>query len=171
MQQNIAAGRKIFAGFDDYTFYADLMVQTNSETYEAFKDFRCILADYPDAILLLNTRDRGGWVRSRLKHGHGTFLEMTMAANGFASEAECVDFWEKDWDRHLADVRGYMADKPDQLVEFDMDSETAQDLVARFPRYKLNAEAWDDVGRSRGRTMGPVRTTLKRLNAARRVRR
>jgi len=171
MQQNIAAGRKIFAGFDDYTFYADLMIQTQSETYEAFKDFRRILADYPDTILLLNTRDREGWIRSRLKHGHGTFLEMVMAANGFASEAECVEFWKADWDRHLADVRAFMADKPEQMVEFDMDCDSVSDLVGRFPQYQLSAEAWGDVGRSRGQKVGGLGAYLRRLNAARRVRR
>ncbi len=170
MRANIRAGRKVFAGFEDYTFYADLMLQTRHETWEAFKEFRRILADYPDTILLLNTRDRENWIRSRLRHGHGTFAEMAMQANGLSSLEELADFWRADWDRHLADVRSYMADRPEQLVEFDTDREPVSALIARLPQYRLKEEAWGDTGRSRGRRPGRWREALHRLNARRRMR-
>ncbi len=170
MRANIKAGRKVFAGFDQHVFYADLMSQTMGETYEAFKDFRRILADYPGTILLLNHRDRENWIRSRLKHGHGTFLQMYMAANGLKTEADCITFWRRDWDSHLADLRAYMADKPAQLVEFNTDTETVDDLIARLPQYHLKAGAWGDTGRSRGRRMGRLRALIGHWNAKRRMR-
>ncbi len=170
MRENKRRGRPMFEGFDQHVFYADLMSQTKSETYEAFKDFRQILADYPDTILLLNYRDRENWINSRLKHGHGTFAEMAMQANGLKSIEDCADFWRNDWDAHLADVRTFMADYPDQLVEFDTDNETVEDLIARLPAYHLDAKAWGDIGRSRGRRLGRMGAHLKRLNAERKMR-
>jgi len=170
IRDNRDAGRKMFDGFDQYVFYADLVSQTKSETYEAFKDFRRILADYPDTILLLNHRDREGWIRSRLKHGHGTFAQMVMSANGFETEEQCTAFWRKDWDQHLADVRAFMASRPGQLVEFNSDTETVDDLIARLPQYDLKAAAWGDVGRSRGRKLGRLSAFIHKVNAKRRVR-
>jgi len=170
MRENIKAGRKVFDGFDHHVFYADLMWQSKSETYEAFKDFRRILSDYPDTILLLNIRGREAWIKSRVKHGHGTFLAMVMQAEGFASEAECLEFWRQDWEAHLADVRAFMASKPTQLVEFNSDTQSVDELVAMLPAYHLDAQAWGDVGRSRGRKLGLVGAYLKRLNARRKMR-
>ncbi len=170
MRENIRVGRKVFHGFDHHVFYADLMWQSKSETYEAFKDFRRILDDYPDTILLLNTRERENWIKSRATHGHGTFLQMVMQAEGFRAEAECLEFWRQDWEAHLADVRAFMASKPAQLVQFDSDAQSVDDLVAMLPAYHLDASAWGDVGRSRGRKLGPLSAYLKRLNARRKMR-
>lgn len=170
VRTNVATGRKMFAGFDQYVFYADLMIQTRSETYEVYKDFRRVLEDYPGTILLLNYRDREDWIRSRLKHGHGTFCEMVMEANGFSTRDECADFWRADWDAHLADVRAAMVDRPEQLVEYNIDTQTVDDLVAALPAYKLNPTALDDIGRTRGRNRGRIRQFLSRKNAERRMR-
>ncbi|MFQ5438916.1 MAG: hypothetical protein ACE5DK_08810 [Paracoccaceae bacterium] len=171
IRDNKQAGRPMFDGFDDYVFYADLVLQTRTETYEAFKDFRRILADYPDTILLLNTRDRENWIRSRVRHGHGTFLEMVTEANGFETKDACLEFWRQDWDRHLADVRGFMADRPDQLVEFNTDTGNVHDLCARLPAYALNPVAWGTVGRSRGRRRVWILEKVATLNARRKSRR
>ncbi len=170
MRDNRDAGRKFLHGFDQYTFYADLMSQTRHETYEAFKEFRRILDDYPDTILLLNTRDRENWIRSRLRHGHGTFAEMVMETNGFSSLGECADFWRRDWAAHLADLRGFMATAPAQLVEFNSDTETAADLVSRLAAYDLDVAAWGETGRSRARGQGRLPRLIGRLNAKRRMR-
>ena len=58
IQQNLRAGRKIFAGMEDYVLYAGLIHQTETESFEAIRHFREILRDYPDTILILNIRDR-----------------------------------------------------------------------------------------------------------------
>jgi len=170
MRANQEAGRRMFHGFEDYVFYADLMVQTRSETYEAFKDFRQILADYPDTIFLLNVRNRENWIQSRLKHGHGTFVEMVRETNRFSNRQEVVECWRRDWDTHLSDVRGFMGAHPGQLVEFDTDRESVETLVARLPDYRLDPDAWGEVGRSRGRRQGTVMRRLRALNARRKMR-
>ncbi|MPQ95494.1 sulfotransferase [Thioclava sp. JE_KL1] len=165
MRENLAAGRKVFASAEDFTFYCDLIYSDGTVTWEGATAFREILRDYPDTILLLNFRDREGWIASRLKHGHGEFAKRELAARGLTDLEVLKDQWRAEWDAHLADVRAYMADKPDQYVEFDLDNDSADDLAARLPAYGLDAADLQDIGRTRGKKMHPLKRLAKKLNA------
>lgn len=170
MQENLAAGRKVFDSVEDYTFYCDLIYATKSSTFDGASAYREILRDYPDTIFILNLRDREQWITSRLRHGHGEFAKREMAARGLSSMDELTDQWRTEWDAHLADVRGFMADHPAQYIEFDLDSDKAEDLVARLPDYRLNAEDFHDIGRTRGRQMGWLKRKAKEFVAHNRPR-
>lgn len=163
MRQNLEAGRKIFAGMEDHVFYADLIYQTESDAFEPIRCFREIMRDYPDTILLLNVRDREDWIRSRLKHGHGEFAQRVMRQRGIDSQEVLADLWRQEWDTHLAEVRAFMADRPAQLVEFDIDNDSVEALVERLSAYGLAAEDWGDIGRTRGVKRHPLVARLKKL--------
>lgn len=162
IRENLRAGRKIFAGFDNYTFYADLIYQTDSDSFEPIRHFREIMRDYPDSILLLNLRHREDWIRSRLKHGHGEFVQRVMRQRGIDSKEEIAEIWRGEWDRHIAEVRAFMADRPEQLVEFNIDTDSVSTLVERFGDYGLTELAWTDIGRTRGINRHAVIAALKR---------
>ena len=163
MQQNLAAGRKIFAGMEDHVFYADLIYQTERDSFEPIRHFREIMRDYPDTILLLNVRNREDWIRSRLKHGHGEFAQRVMRQRGIGSTDELAGIWREEWDTHLAEVRAFMADRPEQFIEFDIDTDSVEALVQRLSAYGLRAEHWGDIGRTRGIRRHPLVAKLKRL--------
>ena len=163
MRQNLEAGRKIFAGMEDHIFYADLIYQTESDAFEPIRCFKEIMRDYPDTILLLNVRAREDWVRSRLKHGHGEFAQRVMRQRGIDSKEELADLWRQEWDTHLAEVRAFMADRPEQLVEFDIDRDSVEALVERLSAYGLDAVDWGDIGRTRGVKRNPLVAKLKKL--------
>jgi len=163
MRQNLEAGRKIFAGMEDHVFYADLIYQTESDAFEPIRCFREIMRDYPDTILLLNVRDREDWIRSRLKHGHGEFVQRVLRQRGIDSKDVLADLWRQEWDTHLAEVRAFMVDRPEQLVEFDIDRDSVDSLVERLSVYGLSAEDWGDVGRTRGVKRHPLVAKLKQL--------
>lgn len=170
MEENLRAGRKIFAGIEHFTFYAGLIHQTENDCFEPIKHFREMLRDYPDTILLLNVRDREDWIRSRLKHGHGEFAQRVMRQRGIATLEELAGFWRQEWDTHLADVRAFMADRPSQLVEFSLDTDSVEDLVKRLAPYGLKAEDWGDIGRTRGVRRNPLVMKFKRWWSHRRPR-
>lgn len=163
IRENLRAGRKVFAGFENFTFYADLIYQTESESFEPIRCFREIMRDYPDTILLLNVRKREDWIKSRLNHGHGEFARRVMRQRGVASTDILADAWRREWDTHLAEVREFMADRPEQLVEFDLDAGAVNDLVTRFRDYGLRVDDWGDIGRTRGVRRNPLLDRLKRL--------
>lgn len=163
IRENLKVGRKVFAGMEDYTFYADLIYQTETESFEPIRCFREIIRDYPDTILLLNVRKREDWIKSRLNHGHGEFARRVMRQRGISSPEMLAEAWRSEWDVHLAEVRKFMASRPEQFIEFDIDTGSAQDLVERLPGYALRAEDWGDVGRTRGVRRNPLFASLKRL--------
>jgi hypothetical protein len=84
-----------------------------------------------------------------------------MRQRGFTTEEEVAAHWRRLWDEHVADVRTWMADRPRQLVEFNLDTDPVQALVDRLPQYRLDAEDWGDVGRTRGRREHPLVSRLK----------
>jgi hypothetical protein len=162
IRENLRAGRSVFAGMEQFTFYAGLIYQTEIESFEPVFHFREIMRDYPDTILLLNLRDREDWIRSRLKHGHGEFAKRVMRQRGIGDPKELADVWRRDWDTHIAQVRAFMADRPAQLVEFNLDTDSVRDLVARLSAYGLKEEDWSDIGRTRGVRRNPVLARLRR---------
>ncbi|TCM82687.1 sulfotransferase [Rhodovulum steppense] len=162
IRDNLRAGRKALAGIEDYTFYCDLIHVTPTEYFEGNTAFTWILRDYPGTILLLNLRDREAWITSRLRHGHGEFARRSMAALGLVDEAALVARWRADWDAQLDAVRGHMADRPGQLVEFDLDRDPVERLVAALPDYGLDPADWGDTGRSRGRHLPTPLVWVKR---------
>lgn len=153
MRLNVEAGRAVLDGLEDYVFYGDLIDSSAKGSFDANCLFPRILADYPDTILLLNWRDREDWIRSRLQHGHGEFAARELRLRGLASLEELAEAWRRDWDQHLAAVRRFMLPRPEQLIEFHLDRDRIEDLVARLPAYGLKAEHFSDIGRSRGRRL------------------
>jgi hypothetical protein len=155
MRANQQAGRPVFFGIENYTFYGDLVDSSKRSTFDGNSLFREILANYPDTILLLNWRDQDGWIHSRLSHGHGEFAAREQHVRGLNSQEALVAQWREEWDAHLAAVRSFMAERPLQLIEFNIDHDRIEALIARLPAYGLRAEHFMDIGRSRGRRLAP----------------
>ncbi|MGB8623974.1 MAG: hypothetical protein WCD16_14265, partial [Paracoccaceae bacterium] len=78
--------------------------------------------------------------------------------------------WRREWDVHLAAVRAFMADRPGQLIEFDLDNDPVESLTERLPEFGLSPADWQVVGRTRGRRRHPVVAAAKRLLALNRPR-
>jgi len=155
MRANLQAGLPVFCGIENYTFYGDLIDSNQRATFDGNSLFREILASYPDTFLLLNWRDQDAWIRSRLTHGHGEFAARVQRLRGLATEEDLVAQWRQEWDGHLAAVRSFMADRPRQLLDFNIDQDRIESLIARLPAYGLRAEHFMDIGRSRGRQLAP----------------
>jgi hypothetical protein len=155
MLANHQAGKPVFSGIENYIFYGDLIDSNRRSTFDGNTLFREIIADYPDTILLLNWRDQDAWIRSRLTHGHGEFAAREQRLRALDSQEALVAQWRQEWDRHLAAVRSFMAARPRQLLEFNIDRDPIESLIARLPAYGLRAEHFTDIGRSRGRRLAP----------------
>ena len=155
MRANHQAGRPVFFGIENYTFYGDLIDSSKRSTFDGNSLFPEILANYPDTILLLNWRDQDAWIHSRLSHGHGEFAAREQRVRGLNSQEALVAQWREEWDAHLAAVRSFMAERPLQLLEFNIDHDQIEALIARLPAYGLRAEHFMDIGRSRGRRLAP----------------
>lgn len=165
MRDNLAAGRKVFESVQDYTFYSDLIISDGRMTWDGASAFREILRDYPDTILILNLRDREAWIRSRLRHGHGEFARREMAARGLTRQEDLTAAWRTDWDAHVTALRTFMQDRPDQFIEYNLDTDRPESLVSRLPAYRLDTSDFSDIGRTRGERMSPLHRQIKTVVA------
>lgn len=170
IRDNIRAGRPMLSGLTQYRFFADLMWQGDSDAFDAFREYPRFLTENPDAILLLNLREREGWIASRTRHGHGAFVQQSMRLYGVATIAECQDIWRKEWDDHIAGLRQFVRTNAARLVEFDIEQDPIEQLIAALPEISLDPAHWHNVGAKSARNRGPLRRWLGRQNAARRFR-
>ncbi|MEY4697026.1 MAG: hypothetical protein RIT14_1454 [Pseudomonadota bacterium] len=131
LAENLATGRKPLAGpIDRYVAYTDIQHVTQARVLEGGTFFRALYHYYPLSYFILNTRDKAGWIASRLRHGDGAYARRYGRGLGLATEAEVVARWSEDWDRHHAEVMAFFADKPGRLLVFDIKQDSAERLVA-----------------------------------------
>lgn len=171
VDENIAAGRRPFEGFEELAIYADILHVAGTTYSEGNRHFRAVLEAYPNSHVVLNTRDREDWIASRLSHGHGEFAARSMAVLGLPDRDALTAKWRQDWDAQHERVRAAKADFPGRIHEFDLDSDPISALIAALPEMGLKAEDWGDTGRSRGRATAGLKPALDRLWAHLRPRR
>ncbi len=146
---NLANGRPIIAGMDDVDVFTDMEWLTKEFCFEAYKLFPYFYREYPDAVFILNTRDRERWIKSRIEHGNGSYLARSLHVLRIDSKEELVEFWRNDWDRHHARAREFFAANNGRFFEFDIEKEDGASLVAKLPDMNLKAELYAHQGATR----------------------
>ncbi len=165
MRKNIAAGVPPFRGFEDYSFLSDLECWDEGLVWSGFKQFRVIDAAYPGTKFLLNTRNKDDWLQSRLTHRR--YAQKTIAAHDLSGIADLLEFWSAEWDDHMHDVSVYFAERPDDLIRFDIDRDDIAHLVRQLPAFSLDQKAWRLVGRSQPEHVAANLAALKTFIAER----
>ncbi len=114
MADNIAADHDPLAGLEPFDCFMDLTIGP----VDLCLDFDILHAAYPDAIFVLNTRDRDAWVTSRIKHGKS----VKAAAAHFDIPREDVPaLWAQQFDDHHAKVRTHFAaSQTNNFLEWDI---------------------------------------------------
>lgn len=105
--------------------------------YRYFKEFD---TQYPGSKFILNTRSMDRWVQSRLQF-KDDYRACLHGDRAHASEAEMIACWESDWHTHHADVRSYFADRPSDLLEFNIETDPI-DKVIGFVPMPLDVAHW-----------------------------
>lgn len=130
MKHNIDSGRKPLAGkIDNYVGYTDVQQVTRDYVIEGVRFFRQLYEYYPESYFILNTRDKEGWIRSRLRHGAGHYAKRYARALKLEDETQVVAAWGEEWDRHHAEVVDFFADKPGRLLVYDIKTSQPAEMV------------------------------------------
>ena len=141
MFQNLANGVGIFRGYERVQVFSDMEWVSSECVLEGYKLFPLIAARQPNAVFILNTRDREEWVASRAKHEGGSYLERWMHALGFRDPERMKQHWRDDWDRHHLRVRNFFQDQPGRLIEFDIRGD-ATALANALPSLDLDSSRY-----------------------------
>jgi len=148
MMRNLTIGRPPFDGQDHFTFYSDLTTPMFMGLFEGHFYFREIYEAYPDTVFVLNTRRREDWITSRTNHG-GDQIGRYKHHYGLADDQAVIQLWRSQWDSHHENVQEFFANKPEQLIVFDIDKHTGADLaVALETHLPLDPALWSHEGKT-----------------------
>jgi hypothetical protein len=143
INKNTELGLEPLSGLDDIQAFFDMEYTRRDITIENFKRFEMLHNAYPDALFLLNTRDKWAWLRSRALHARGTYLRRS-AIRLNCSGLDVLNHWSEEFDRHHAAARAFFADKPDNFCEFNIDEDPVVKIVrfAKKGRIRLEPRHW-----------------------------
>jgi hypothetical protein len=145
---NLANGDDLLAGYEAFDSFTDMEhLDAHGTLLEAYKLFPYFAAQYPDAVFILNTRDREDWIRSRLRHSEGGYAKRHHAFHGTTSDHELAEIWRNDWEQHHERVTQFFASRRHRFfvcrIETDLPHLLNEYLpecnldVQRYKRYKV----------------------------------
>ena len=137
ISERMDAGEDPIQDFPQAVGFTDMMAFGEHRLIEPYKRFEYLHHWYPDALFVLNTRDRERWIASRAAHAVGNIRFIALYAKVFRiSEAEVPDFWRAEWDAHHVTVRAYFAGAQN-FLDYDIERDDPRKLVAfiggRYP--------------------------------------
>lgn len=147
MYRNLTNSQTLIDGYNGYGSFSDMEFITNTFAFEAFKLYPFIVHQFPNAVFILNTRDKERWVRSRLRHG--SYLKRWMSILDTTSDADVVGFWRRDWDRHHYAVRSFFAGSDARFVEFNIENDESSIIEDAIPELAFDQRDYVHRGATR----------------------
>lgn len=121
MLSNRDSGLALLTGIDEYEFYSDMEYTSSTQIIEGYRWFKELDIQYSNSLFILNLRDKGNWIKSRLQHPQGTGTYIKRYCDYYnLSESDIIKMWSDDWDNHISDVRSYFSGS-DRFLEFDIE--------------------------------------------------
>ena len=90
MDENIKAGRRAIAGYEEYDAFVNMDVYCEHRHIEIGRHFRVLAEQEPDALFILNVRDADRWVTSRLRW----FSSRDLSASCREQDVPCIGILE-----------------------------------------------------------------------------
>jgi hypothetical protein len=168
---NLTEGTELLTGYEDFDAFTDMEYLGASGTYlAAYKLFPYLAAQYPDAVFILNTRNREDWIRSRLQHGSDlTYAPRHMLHHNVNSASELAERWRADWDQHHRRVVEFFEGKPYRFFVCRIETDLPDLLNAMLPECQLESKYYGVRNQSKVQPSRPrkkLRWMVKRLQAA-----
>ncbi len=137
--QNLASGDPLLAGYEGFDAFTDMEYLDDRGAYhlEAYKLFPYLAEQYPDAVFILNTRDREGWIRSRLRQPR--YAARAKKHHNVTSYKQLADIWRADWDRHHRRVTDFFSVAPYRFLVCKIGADLPHLLDEGLPECKLDA--------------------------------
>lgn len=147
IRYNLVTGRRPLEGQEDFIFYSDMMGPRGQPVFEGHLYYKALYDAYPDALFILNTRNVDNWIKSRMRHPD--FVVRFNRGYGLEGSEAVETLWREMWDAHHREVREFFADKPGQLLEFDIETQ-GPEVIADFVKdhYKLDTTHYGHIGKA-----------------------
>jgi hypothetical protein len=142
---NLCNGDDLLAGYEDFDAFTDMefFAPDGSVYLEAYKLFPYLAARYPDAVFIMNTRDREAWIRSRMAHGKRTPLtKRHMIYYDVTSTDKLADLWRAEWERHHRRVTEFFTGKHYRFFVCRIETDLPYLLNEKLPECRLDANLY-----------------------------
>ena len=154
MFANLANGDKLLTGYERFEAFTDMEYLGRTGTYlEGYKLFPYLAEQYPDAVFILNTRDREAWIRSWFAW-RGDYAARHRLHYNVTTNEELANLWRAEWDRHHHRVTDYFAGRPHRFFVCTIETDLPHLLNEKLPEYRLDSNLYElrKVGDSRPRS-------------------
>ena len=151
MYRNLTNGETLINGYDHFQTFSDMEHVTAGFAFEGYKLFPQLAQQFPDALFLLNTRDREDWLASRLSHRDGAYAQQWKAFIGVSDDASVIDYWRSDWERHHERVTTFFAKRSVRFLTFDISRDSPALIARHFPGRTFDLSAYRVRGKTRTR--------------------
>lgn len=145
IDRNLRKGRPPVEGLEKYRAFFDMEYTDLRRRIENYRYFRSFAAAYPDALFIMNTRNKDAWLKSRIAHNDGKYLQKTCELYGMTRE-EVLDHWSRHYDVHTTEVAEFFGGDSDRCLWFDIDRDGVDKALDFFrPHYALDEKRWKKV--------------------------
>tara|TARA_A100001037_G_scaffold306597_1_gene353127 strand:+ start:46952 stop:48268 length:1317 start_codon:yes stop_codon:yes gene_type:complete len=159
MEENHSHGNNLLSGYEDFTFYSDMMhsIEYKAEgriaqfDMESNRYFKTLDLQYPNSKFILNIRPIEDWLRSRFRHNKFKFSKKSMwhyALDWFCKDVgqpRMFDIWRKTYQEHVHNVKNYFKDRPHDLLIYDISKDEPQKILDFFPELDLDISHWKNT--------------------------
>jgi hypothetical protein len=145
---NLRDGHPLLSGYERYDVFCDMESISRDFAFEAFKLFPLLSEQYPDAVFILNTRGRDNWIRSRLHHAKGVYVDRWKTLLKISSDDSLIAFWEREWTSHHQRVRDYFAARTFRFFEFDIEQDGPSVISENIPEFAMDERLYVTSGKT-----------------------
>lgn len=107
-------------GYDNYDCFTD-MESSWDDIFIYLTHYKELDKFYPNSKFILNIRNVDKWIESRLNHPE--YLPSHMKITGLNKDG-VIQHWRKQWFDHIQNVKNYFSDRENDLLIFDIESES-----------------------------------------------
>lgn len=124
-----------------WTAFSDLVSASETRFVEGNGFFPAFHDAFPQSYFVLNDRDVEAWLRSRVQHSNGTFLQRAMAYHG-ADKEQVLDIWRRQHAEHTAKALDHFAGNP-RFIHFRIDRDPIERMVSFLaPDFTISPSDW-----------------------------
>ncbi|HSX20146.1 MAG TPA: sulfotransferase, partial [Gammaproteobacteria bacterium] len=152
MHENAKSNKPLLHGIDNFEAYFDFEdIYHSPPLYPALTHFKLLDQQYKGSRFILNTRNPEDWITSRLSHKDPItkqkYSEILCDKYGCNLDT-LIQRWRKEWDEHHKAVREYFKDRPNDLLEFNIDTDSPQKVCDFFKDKKLDPTVFKVVNKT-----------------------
>ena len=114
----------------------------------AFENFRELDKQYPESKFILNTRNVEDWINSRIRFLERGYFYCKHGDRFHSSQEALNQCWREHWDEHTSNVREYFSNRPEDLLEFDLDKDGPEKIADFFCDLNLDISKWGHHNKS-----------------------